>query len=93
MPFAASWSRLIRFVSAEDGLIYYGDVVVPHVGIDIGKPTNATYLKAKIIRGNPLAAVCEVTDTIVPVKRLLGPFTSDSVPAVRCIGGNYMGHR
>jgi hypothetical protein len=30
---------------------------------------------------------------VVSVKKLLGPLTSETVPAVRCIGGNYLSHR
>jgi hypothetical protein len=93
MPFDVPWSRLIRFVSADDGFIYYGDAVEPHIDTDIGKPKNAACLGAKLIHGNPFTADCKVTDTIVAVKRLLGPLTSNTIPAVRCIGGNYMGHR
>jgi hypothetical protein len=93
MPFKVPWSRLIRFVSAEDGQTYYGDAVVPSNDFDIGLPANLPLLQARVITGNPISADCEVTDKVVSVKKLLGPLTSETVPAVRCIGGNYLSHR
>ena len=93
MPVPVPWSRLIRFVSAEDDLVHFGDAIASSDNFDIGTPLNASSLKARIIRGNPLKPDCQVTDKIVAVKKLLGPLTSDTVPAVRCIGGNYEGHR
>ena len=93
MPFKVPWSRLIRFVSTEDGQTYYGDAVVPSNDFDIGLPANLSLLKARVITGKPISADCEVTDKVVSVKKLLGPLTSETVPAVRCIGGNYLTHR
>ena len=93
MPLNVPWSRLIRFVSAEDEQIYYGDAVVPSNDFDIGLPANLSSLKARVITGNPISANCKVTDKVVGVKKLLGPLTPDTVPAVRCIGGNYLTHR
>ena len=86
------WSRLIRFVSAEDDQIHFGDVIVPSPDFDIGLPANASSLRAKLITGDPLSSDCKVTDQVVEVKKLLGPLTPGMVPAVRCIGGNYETH-
>lgn len=86
------WGRLIRFVSAEDDQIYFGDCIVPDDDFDIGLPQNLPSLKAKIIAGEPLSSTCIVTDKIVRVKKLLGPMTTKMVPSIRCIGGNYMSH-
>jgi hypothetical protein len=87
------WGRLIRFVSAEDDSICYGDAVVPNADFDIGLPENLSSLQARIITGDPLTADCTVTDKIVRVKRLLGPLTYRQIPSVHCIGGNYLSHR
>ncbi|EXJ74311.1 uncharacterized protein A1O5_02607 [Cladophialophora psammophila CBS 110553] len=86
------WDRLIRFVSAEDDAIYYGDAVVPDEDFDIGLPQNLSSLTAKIIVGSPLTADCVITDKIVKVKTLLGPLTYRQIPSVQCIGGNYLSH-
>ncbi|OAP55013.1 hypothetical protein AYL99_10713 [Fonsecaea erecta] len=92
MPVEVPWSRLIRFVSAEDDDIHFGDAVVPSADFDVGDPKNAQSLTAKLIEGNPLSPDCKVTDKVVKVKKLLGPLTRDMVPALRCIGGNYRSH-
>jgi hypothetical protein len=86
------WTRLIRFVSAEDNLVYFGDAMAPGKGFDVGAKENADTLRAKVIQGNPLSPDCVVLDTTLRVKRLLSPLSRDMVPALRCIGGNYMSH-
>ena len=93
MPIYVPWSRLIRFIGEEDGLIHFGDAIAPVHDFDIGARQNVLSLKAKVISGDPFKPDCQVTDKILNVKRLLGPLTSDTVPALRCIGGNYEGHR
>lgn len=91
-PVTVPWGRLIRFVSAEDDQIYFGDAIVPDDEFDIGLPENLSLLKAKIIMGDPLAPTCKVADSTVQVKQLLGPLTTKMVPSIRCIGGNYLSH-
>jgi hypothetical protein len=91
-PPEVPWSYLIRFVSAKDNGIHFGDVIMPSTDFDIGLPANLPLLEAKIIIGNPLTSDCKVTDEVVKVKKLLGPLTPDTVRAVRCIGGNYATH-
>ncbi|KAJ9612956.1 hypothetical protein H2200_002897 [Cladophialophora chaetospira] len=91
-PVTVPWSRLIRFVSAEDNEIYFGDAVVPDDDFDIGLPENLPSLKARIIKGDALSSTCTVTDKTVQVKKLLGPLTTKMVPSIRCIGGNYLSH-
>jgi hypothetical protein len=93
MPVQVPWTHLIRFIAEEDGQIHYGDAIVPDDDFDIGLPDNAHALKARLIEGNPLSPSCIVTKTQLSLQRLLGPLTKDSVPAVRCIGGNYKTHR
>ena len=91
-PIAVPWKRLIRFHSAEDDQVYFGDAIVPNDDFDIGLPENLHSLEAKIITGDPLSPECKVTDKVVRVKQLLGPLTTKMVPAIRCIGGNYLSH-
>jgi hypothetical protein len=57
-------------------------------------PENATTFKARLIEGsNPLhPSSCTLTSTVLTVRKLLGPLSKDTVPAVRCIGGNYKSH-
>lgn len=93
MPVKVPWSRLIQFVSEDDGQTYYGDAIVPSDDFDVGLPANLPSLKARVIVGDPLSANCNVTDEVLGVKKLIGPLSSKSVPAVRCIGGNYLSHR
>ena len=52
------WQRLIRFL-AKDGLIYYGDAILPSDVTDIAKAT-----QARIIKGN-IFGQHYVTDQIV----------------------------
>ncbi len=93
MPRIVPWNRLVRFVAEEDGSVHYGDAIVPSEEFDVGSSKNIPPLKAYAVTGNPFAPDCRVTDIVLTVKELLGPLTSDTVPAVRCIGGNYARHR
>jgi hypothetical protein len=88
------WTRLIRFVSSHDNEVHFGDVILPSDDFDIGLAHEAGIeLTARLIHGNPLSSTCEVLENrIVSVKQLLGPFTLDMVPAIRCIGLNYAEH-
>ncbi|OAP56445.1 hypothetical protein AYL99_09624 [Fonsecaea erecta] len=92
-PSRVPWSRLIRFISAEDDQIYFGDAIVPDdADFDIGDPANHASLTAKVVTGDPLLPTCQVTDRVLHVKKLLGPLTYKMVPCIRCIGGNYVSH-
>ncbi|OQU99448.1 hypothetical protein CLAIMM_05079 [Cladophialophora immunda] len=86
------WTRLIRFISAEDDQIYFGDALVPDPDFDIGDPSNHAALTARVVTGDPLLPTCRVTDRVLHVKKLLGPLTYKMVPSIRCIGGNYISH-
>lgn len=94
MTIKTPWSRLIRFI-AEDGQIYYGDVITDDPKFDVGVATKdeSSSVQAKVIEGDPLSKGCKVTERVEVVKQLLGPFTMDGTPAIRCIGGNYAEHR
>ena len=93
MPVKVPWSRLIRFVAA-DNQIYYGDVITDDPEFNVGAiaAKNSSSIHARVILGDPLSEKCEVTERIEAVKRLLGPFTRTTIPAIRCVGGNYADH-
>jgi len=88
-----AWKRLIRYVSAKDGSIKYGE---PIVSSDDSKPdidalAQKGGLKVKVLGGdNPLLA--KPTGEEDEVKQLLGPLTPKDVPIVRCVGLNYKTH-
>lgn len=91
MPVEVPWFRLIRFVAAEDDQIYYGDAVATSPDFDVGK--NVENLTARLVTGNPLSPGCKISEKELTVKKLLGPLTRETCPALRCIGGNYRSHR
>lgn len=88
-----AWSRLIRFIAAEDGKEYQGEPVIPSSSssdfFDIGK--NADGLKAKIITGD-IYTDCVVTEEQKTVKRLLSPVSKSQITLIRCVGLNYLKH-
>jgi hypothetical protein len=91
---APNWDRLIRFV-ATDGRVMRGTPILPSPDFDVGKTTEETGLKAKVIdvKNNDIFdPATKVTDEEVTVKKLLGPVTTDEVPIIRCIGLNYIKH-
>ncbi|KAH6620600.1 hypothetical protein C7974DRAFT_435905 [Boeremia exigua] len=89
-----AWSRLISFV-AVDGRVLCGEPILPSPDFDLGKTTEKTKLKAKIIVGNDISddtGATKVSDEIVTVKKLLGPLTAADVDILRCVGLNYGTH-
>ena len=84
-----SWTRLIRFV-AEDGSLHYGEPQIDY----------AEDLQALLIAGNlfarelvgqePFSAL--PTDTLLKVRKILGPLAPENVPVFRCVGINYHSH-
>ncbi|KAK9379987.1 uncharacterized protein V2V93DRAFT_372856 [Kockiozyma suomiensis] len=91
-----SWTRLIRFKTEENGTIYFGEPIILADSDDVSELYEAGALKAKLIEPGPsgdiFADSCIVTDTVLPVIKLLGPLTPSLVPTVRCIGLNYLKH-
>lgn len=86
-----SWDRLIRYVSAKDGKIRYGEPIVSGDKPDIDALAQDGSLKVKILEGaGPFEA--KPTGEEDSVKQLLGPLTPEDVPIVRCIGLNYKTH-
>jgi hypothetical protein len=91
---APNWDRLIRFV-ATDGRELRGQPILPSADFDVGKTTEETGLKAKVVdvKNNDIFdPATKVTDEEVTVKKLLGPVTVDEVPIIRCIGLNFIKH-
>ncbi|KAK3845647.1 MAG: hypothetical protein J3R72DRAFT_435338 [Linnemannia gamsii] len=88
------WTRLIRFLG-KDGKVYTGE---PQQPLSWPKATATTSenqhnhtLSAKVITGDIYSpASSSVSDTIVPVAKLLTPLAY--VPVFRCIGLNYAKH-
>ncbi|KAF9124747.1 hypothetical protein BGW39_007929 [Mortierella sp. 14UC] len=93
------WTRLIRFLG-KDGKVYTGEPqsalawpkatasLNPNAGDQVN---NDTPLSAKLITGDIYSpSSTSVTDTIIPVAKLLSPLAY--VPSFRCIGLNYAKH-
>jgi hypothetical protein len=86
-----AWKRLIRYVSAKDGSIKYGEPIVSEDKPDIDALAQKGGLKVKVLEGeSPLLA--KPTGEEDEVKQLLGPLTPKDVPIVRCVGLNYRTH-
>lgn len=88
------WTRAIRFIAA-DGRVLRGEPILSNPSVDIGKLTDKDQLKAKVIVGDDLydeSGKTSVSDEVVAVKKLLGPFAQADVPIIRCIGLNYLRH-
>lgn len=92
---APAWTRLIRYISAQDGVTRLGDPIVPsdQKHPDIDALALAGGLKVKVLQAgthHPVHAT--PTDQEDVVKTLLGPLTPQDVPIVRCVGLNYKTH-
>jgi len=86
-----AWSRLVRFISATDGLEKFGDPIVDTANADIADLARRGQLEVVVLNGNtPLSA--RPTDKRDKVKTLLGPLRPSDVPIIRCIGLNYVTH-
>lgn len=89
-----AWERLIRFIST-DGLVLWGEPILPNADFDLGNTTAETRLRAKVVRGNDIydtTGATKVTKEVVTVKELLGPLEPQDVPMLRCVGLNYRAH-
>ncbi|PGH10822.1 hypothetical protein AJ80_07373 [Polytolypa hystricis UAMH7299] len=80
-----AFSRLIRFL-AKDGLVYYGDAILPQGITDISKATSARVIKGEIFGSHT------VTDTTAEIKHLLSPLARTDIRTIRCLGLNYAQH-
>ncbi|KAK5682473.1 hypothetical protein LTS10_005601 [Elasticomyces elasticus] len=86
-----AWSRLVRYISANDGAEHYGEPIISSDDQDIGELADAGNLSVRICDGND-ALSATPTGREDRVKQLLGPLRSDEVPIIRCIGLNYKTH-
>ena len=81
----------MRYVSAKDGKIHYGEPIVSDSKPDIDQLAQDGKLEVKVLDGpNPLQA--KPTGEQDTVKQLLGPLTPKDVPIIRCVGLNYKTH-
>ena len=91
MSSLTQWDRLVRYVSAKDGKVRYGEPIVSDSKPDIDELAQKGGLKVKVLEGaTPLQAV--PTGEEDEVKELLGPLTPKDVPIIRCTGLNYKTH-
>ncbi|PWN86761.1 fumarylacetoacetate hydrolase [Acaromyces ingoldii] len=89
----APWSRLIRFVSAEDGQVHYGQPIEGDV--DVGKAMeDGKRVKAHKIVGEKLPFDGQVdTKTVLTVQKLLSPIDQHGCGgSLRLLGANYKVH-
>lgn len=92
---ATTWDRLVRYVSARDGSIRYGDPVMPDAKADLDALALSGKLEVKVLEGTVKEAGLfglKPTGEGDVVGRLLGPLTPSDVPIVRCVGLNYRTH-
>ena len=86
-----AWDRLVRYVSAKDGKVRYGEPIVSDSKPDIDRLAQDGKLEVTVLEGaNPLDA--KPTGEKDTVKQLLGPLTPKDVPIIRCVGLNYKTH-
>ncbi|KAK5108560.1 hypothetical protein LTR62_008217 [Meristemomyces frigidus] len=90
MSSLTKWERLIRYVSAKDGKIKFGEPIVDGKA-DIDALALKGELKVKVLEGADWLAASP-TGEEDEVKELLGPLTPMDVPVVRCTGLNYKTH-
>ncbi|KAI5358219.1 Putative fumarylacetoacetase-like protein [Septoria linicola] len=88
---APAWTRLIRYISAQDGATRLGDPIVSGQKPDIDALALAGGLKVKVLEG-AIPVEAKPTGQEDEVKTLLGPLTPKDVPIIRCIGLNYKTH-
>ncbi|KAH9825709.1 Fumarylacetoacetate (FAA) hydrolase family [Teratosphaeria destructans] len=91
MASVTAWDRLIRYVSAKDGTIRYGEPILPHPTADIDALARNGDLRVKVLAG-PTPIQATATGDEDAVQQLLGPLTPNDVPVVRCVGLNYKTH-
>lgn len=84
------WDRLVRFVSAKDGQVRYGEPIIDGSG-DIDEQAMAGTLKVRVLAGSTALAAAP-TGEEDQVKQLLGPLSQAEVPIIRCVGLNYKSH-
>jgi hypothetical protein len=85
------WDRLVRYVSAKDGQVRYGEPILDSTD-DIDKQITAgAAIKVRVLKGSS-ALTAVPTDEEDEIQQLLGPLSPVEVPIVRCTGLNYKSH-
>ncbi|PWN21715.1 hypothetical protein BCV69DRAFT_281652 [Microstroma glucosiphilum] len=86
------WTRLIRFVAAEDHQIYTGQPLDDSLDIgqaySSGQPIKARLLSAPSLLDDPLHAT--LSDQVRTVKALLPPLDPQRVGTIRALGANFV---
>ncbi|GIZ43051.1 hypothetical protein CKM354_000629500 [Cercospora kikuchii] len=91
-PVKVSWDRLVRYISAEDGQIHYGDAIIEANDVDrIAEIAHEGKLKVTVLEGSEPITLSR-TDKTDTVKKVLGPIEVQNTPGFRCIGLNYKSH-
>lgn len=90
MPPLTKWNRLIRYVSAKDGSIRYGEPI-SDVKADIDQLVSEGRLEVQVLDGDTYLTLTHSGEKD-QVKELLGPLTWRDVPILRCVGINYTTH-
>jgi 2-keto-4-pentenoate hydratase/2-oxohepta-3-ene-1,7-dioic acid hydratase in catechol pathway len=86
-----AWDRLVRYVSASDGSVKYGQPILDSPDADVAALAKEGKLEVHVAEGSdPLSA--KPGSQKDQVKSLLGPFRVEDVPIIRCIGLNYKTH-
>ena len=86
-----SWKRLVRYVSAQDGIVRYGEPITDLPTTNIDELANTGTLEVEILEGLDFVSA-KPTGRRDQVKQLLGPLKPSDVPVIRCIGLNYKSH-
>ncbi|VVT56799.1 uncharacterized protein SAPINGB_P005286 [Magnusiomyces paraingens] len=80
------FQNLIRFIGS-DGLIHYGDAIIPSSASSASAATEAF-----LVKGNPFTTPLCVTSTRAQILKLLSPIAPSDVGTLRCLGLNYRQH-
>lgn len=87
------WNRLVRYVSAKDGIIRFGEPILASDDADIDQLASEGSLRVKVFEGaTPLTARPSPHAEEEQVGTLLGPLAPEHVPILRCVGLNYRTH-
>ncbi|KAF9555344.1 hypothetical protein CPC08DRAFT_712094 [Agrocybe pediades] len=90
-PITTQWTRLIRFVAAEDFRVHIGEPVDPN--LDVGLAAfQGKQIQAYEIIGSALDPAASVSKRVLTVTRLLSPLSNEEIKVVRCLGLNYSDH-
>ena len=91
-PVKLAWDRLVRYVSATDDQIRYGEPILEPAEVEnVAQLATEGKLEVKVLDGaDPISA--QRTDRVDKVKVLLGPIEPRNTPIFRCIGLNYKSH-